>query len=85
MEQDRGYCAATDPTGDQLVADVASDEKYPADAKSFGGKLTFTTGTGKYAGISGGGTFTCHGREFRTAAEGTYANYCTNSGSYKIP
>ena len=62
MEQDRGYCAATDPTGDQLVADVASDEKLPADAKSFGGKLTFTTGTGKYAGISGDGTFTCHGR-----------------------
>ena len=25
------------------------------------------------------------GEEFRTAAEGTYANYCTNSGSYKIP
>jgi hypothetical protein len=85
MEQDRGYCAATDPTGDQLVGDVASDEKYPAGAKSFSGKLTFTTGTGKYAGISGGGTFTCHGREFRTAAEGTYVNYCTNQGSYKIP
>jgi hypothetical protein len=85
MQQFRGYCVGTDPNGDQLVGDIASDEKFSADAKSFGGKITFTTGTGKYAGISGGGTFTCHGPEFRTAAEGTSAQYCTNTGTYKIP
>jgi hypothetical protein len=85
MEQFHGYCVGTDPNGDQLVGDFASVGKFPADAKSADGKLTFTTGTGKYAGISGGGTFTCHGPEFRTAVQGTYVNYCTNSGSYKIP
>ena len=37
MEQDRGYCAATDPTGDQLVADVASDEKYPPTRRALAG------------------------------------------------
>jgi hypothetical protein len=85
MEQFHGYCVGTDPNGDQLVGDISSVGKFPADAKSADGKLTFTTGTGRYAGISGGGTFTCHGSEFRTAVEGTSAEYCTNSGSYKIP
>jgi hypothetical protein len=85
MQQFRGYSAGTDPNGDQIVADYASDGKFPADAKSYSGKFTFTTGTGKYAGISGGGTFTCHSPDFRTAAEGTYAQYCTDSGSYKLP
>jgi hypothetical protein len=67
------------------VATMAADLPKAADAKSYSGKFTFTTGTGKYAGISGGGTFTCHSPDFRTAAEGTYAQYCTDSGSYKLP
>jgi hypothetical protein len=85
MEQFHGYCVGLDPNGDQLVNDIVSDGKFPADAKSFSGKVTITTGTGKYAGISGGGTFTCHLPEFRTAVEGTFSNYCVNLGSYKIP
>jgi hypothetical protein len=85
MEQFHGYCVGTDPNGDQLVNDIASDGKFPAGAKSYSGKVALATGTGKYAGISGSGTFTCHGPEFRTAVQGTYVNYCTNSGSYKIP
>jgi hypothetical protein len=85
MEQFRGYGVGTDPNGDQIVFDYVSDGKFPADAKSYSGNITFTTGTGKYAGISGGGPFTCHSPEFRTAAEGTYAQSCTQSGSYKLP
>jgi|ERR1700733_4634865 hypothetical protein len=85
IEQFRGYCVGTDPNGDQLVTDISSDGRFPADAKSFSAKVTLATGTGKYAGISGGGSATCHGPEFRTAVEGTYATYCTNSGSYKLP
>jgi hypothetical protein len=85
MEQFQGYSVGIDPNGDQIVIDVASDGKFPADAKSYSGKFTFTTGTGKYAGISGGATFTCHSPDFRTAAEGTFAQYCNHSGSYKLP
>lgn len=85
MEQFTGYGVGTDPNGDQLVIDFASDGKFPTEAKSFSGKFTITTGTGKYIGISGSGTFTCHSPDFRTAAEGTFARSCTNSGSYKLP
>ena len=85
MEQFHAYCVGLDPNGDQLVNDIASDGKFPADAKSFAGKVTITTGSGKYAGISGGGTFTCHNPEFKSAVEGTYVSYCVNSGSYKLP
>jgi hypothetical protein len=85
MEQFHGYCVGLDPNGDQLVNDIADDGKFPADAKSISGKVTITTGTGKYAGISGGGTFTCHNPEFKSAVEGTYVSYCANSGSYKLP
>jgi hypothetical protein len=83
MAQIRGYAVGTDPTGDQFVVDA--DGKWPADAKILNFKFTFTTGTGKFAGISGSGTGTCNGPEFRTAAEGTYAQHCALSGSYKLP
>jgi hypothetical protein len=84
MAQWQGYCMVTDPTGDQVVANVASDGKYAADAKSYNGTGTFTTGTGKYAGISGGWTFVGHAPEFRTAAQGTHVQYGSLQGSYKI-
>jgi hypothetical protein len=83
MTQVRGYCVGTDPAGDQIVGDVASDR--PADAKSHKTAGKLTTGTGKYAGISGDLTFVCHGPEFRTAVEGTYVEYCPAQGSYKLP
>jgi len=81
----QGYCVMTDPAGDQIAANVASDGKYLADAKSYKGTGTFTTGTGKYAGISGSWTFEGHSPEFRTAAEGTYVQYGSLQGSYKLP
>jgi hypothetical protein len=81
----RGSCVATDPGGDQIVAEFADSEKHAPDQKSWNGAAKFTTGTGKYVGISGGFTYVIHGNEFRSAAEGTYANYATNQGSYKLP
>jgi hypothetical protein len=85
LAQYNGYCVITDPAGDQIVADIASDGKYAMDAKNYNGTATFTTGTGKYAGISGGYTIVLHGPEFRTAAEGTYVVYGPVKGSYKVP
>ena len=85
MAQYRGYCVGTDPSGDQVASTVASDGKYPQDAKSNSGTLTLMGGTGKYAGISGGHKYVNHGPEFRPASEGTYFSYTTNQGSYKLP
>ena len=85
MQEWRGYCVYTDPAGDQIVANIASDGKYPADAKSYRGTSTFTTGTGKYAGITGSFAIVAHGGEFRTGAEGTYAQHAELQGSYKLP
>ena len=85
MAQFQGYCVGTDPAGDQVAGNVASDGKYAADAKSYNGTGTFTTGTGKYAGISGGWTFVGHSQEFRTATpESTFVQNAPIQGSYKI-
>ncbi len=85
MAQSQYYCVGTDPSGDQIVLNGASDGKFAVDAKTFRGISTFTTGTGKYAGISGGFKFECHAAEFHAAPDGTYVNYCLSQGSYKLP
>jgi hypothetical protein len=85
MGQGQGYCVATDPAGDQVVWNFGPDEKHAPDQKSWNGSGTYTTGTGKYAGISGSGTYVIHSNEFRPAAEGTYLNYATIQGTYKLP
>jgi hypothetical protein len=84
MGQGHGYCVGTDPAGDQVVGTVA-DEKHTMDQKNVTGTFTFTMGTGKYAGVTGSGTFVEHGNEFRPTAEGTYPSNTTYQGSYKIP
>jgi hypothetical protein len=84
--QYQAYCVGTDPDGDNIVADVASDGTYPADAKIVKGHGKLTTGTGKYTGISGGLTYVSHGAEFRSAAEGSYFQYNTDARfSYRLP
>ena len=85
MAHFNGYCVVTDPAGDQIAADIASDGTYPADAKTVPAKGTFTTGTGKYAGISGSLTNVLHFNEFRTATEGTSVNYGEFQATYKLP
>jgi hypothetical protein len=84
MFQNHGNCVATDPAGDQLVADFGPDEKHAPGQKSWSGPVTFTTGTGKFAGVSGGGTYVIHGLDFRPGAEGTYFGYNTLEGHYKL-
>jgi hypothetical protein len=81
MGQDSGYCVGTDLSGDQIV-DNWSDAKHQLGG---GVKVTdqLTSGTGKYTGITGGGTAEVDGREFRTP-EGTYAVHGPMQGSYKL-
>jgi hypothetical protein len=85
MTQDKGYCVGTDPDGDHIAMDIASDGRHAWDAKSFGASGTFTAGSGKYAGITGIYTWVVHAPEFRAATEGTYLNYSPGEGSYKLP
>ena len=44
----------------------------------------FSSGTGKYTGITGGGTFEVDGREFSKMPEGTYAIHGPMQGNYKL-
>jgi hypothetical protein len=83
MTRVQGNCVGTDPAGDHVVIDISGE--WPADAKTLRIINKLTSGTGKYAGISGVGTFVNHGPEFRTAAEGTYVAYGVTQGSYKLP
>jgi hypothetical protein len=85
MLRTQGRCVGTDPTGDQLVIQTGGDERHPMDAKTSSGSSTIIAGTGKYTGITGGATFVLHGSEFKTATEGTYANYGEIQAKYKLP
>jgi hypothetical protein len=84
LGQDHGYCVGTDTAGDQLAV-IISDEKHTLDAKSWSGTDTLSGGTGKFAGVSGGGPSVCHGGEFKPIIDGTYLDYCTGKWSYKLP
>ena len=81
--EERGYCVATDPGGDQAAGDLAI-EKHAVDAKSSSGSVTWAAGTGKYAGITGIHKFVCD-NTCRATVEGTFLEHCTNNGSYKLP
>jgi hypothetical protein len=80
--QDSGYCVATDPSGDQFV-DNWSIVKHELGGNAIVRDL-YTSGTGKYTGITGSGTWEVKGGEFRTP-EGTYALHGPLQGSYKLP
>ena len=83
MGQDHGYCLGTDPAGDQIALNWV-DEKHPLDQKTVPGSFTLTTGTGKYAGITGSATYTSDGSEFRSGGD-LYFGHNTHHGSYKLP
>src|SRR5258708_4607224 len=74
MGEDHGYCVGTDPAGDQIVTNVFNP-KHALGSKDVSGMDTWSTGTGKFAGVSGGGTYDSHPGEFKTAEAGTYFVY----------
>lgn len=84
MGQGHGYCVGTDTAGDQVALNFES-EKHSLTDKSVKGSFTLTTGTGKYAGITGSATYVNDGNMFRPAEKGTYFNHNTNQGTYKLP
>lgn len=82
--EDHGYCVGTMPNGDQIVSNIFNPQ-HQLGAKALSGTDTWKTGTGKFAGVSGGGTYDCDPGLFKTAADGTYATTCIVKGSYKLP
>jgi hypothetical protein len=81
--QSHGYCVGTDRVGDQIVDDW-STEPYKLGATAINATDRWTGGTGKYAGVTGGGPWTGDSA-FRTATEGTFAVHFPFQGSYKLP
>jgi len=80
----QGFCAGNDPVGDQVVFNWESEE-HPPDQKVVSGAFNLTGGTGKYAGIRGGGTYVDYAGEFLPLAEGTVVRYFKFEGNYKLP
>ena len=78
-----GYCVGTDPSGDTLASKFAGE--HATQDKAMKGTTTFTSGTGKFAGVSGTLHYVVHAPEFRAPTEGTYVNYVTFEGNYKLP
>jgi hypothetical protein len=83
--QGQGYCVGVDPAGDQIVVNLDPDEKHAPNQKSWKGSGTFTSGTGKFRGITGGIEYVVHSNEFRPLADNAYVNYVTFQGRYKLP
>jgi hypothetical protein len=72
----RGYCTFMYPDGDRAVIEVTRNGEGP-------GSWRFVDGTGKYAGVTGEGTYSFI-TQARPVQEGTW-QYCTeNEGSYTL-
>jgi hypothetical protein len=74
-----GYCRSLDPAGDYVLSQWTVDEQKPGT-----GTYRLLYGTGKWKGISGGGTYESSGA-FRAVDEGTYQNCITAKGTVLIP
>ena len=67
-----GYCTEIAPDGDKILYQLLQNGKYK-----------YIGGTGKFAGIEGGGEYTSY--SVKPAAEGTFQNVDKYKSSYKLP
>jgi hypothetical protein len=79
-----GYCVGTDPTGDQVAINFA-DEKQSLEQKIVPGSFKLTTGTWKYAGITGSATYEGDESALRSPEGAPNFDHNTHHGSYKLP
>ncbi|MGA2792868.1 MAG: hypothetical protein ABSE69_04940 [Roseiarcus sp.] len=70
-------CLWTDPSGDTFIGETVDVPDKP-------GVWTFLSGTGKWKGISGGGTYTVTAAG-KPAADGTMGICFSPSGKWKLP
>jgi hypothetical protein len=82
MGKNHGYCLGIDRAGDQIALDWSDTEEHTFDVKGNVGSFTYTTGTGKFAGITG--TYVDRGNTFKPLTEGTYVADNTYQARYKL-
>ncbi len=80
FDNESGSCVLTRPDGDQVFTSHKASGKVGVAAK---GTFTYVGGTGKMAGITGGGEFTRY--NVRPAAEGTSQSVTHGTAKYKLP
>ncbi len=79
-DDESGSCVYTRPDGDQVFVTYTAAGKQGAPVK---GAFTYVGGTGKMAGITGGGEWTRV--SVRPAAEGTLQSVSHHTAKYKLP
>ena len=77
-----GYCIGLAPDGDKTLFEVKQENLKPGPGLKKG-TYKYIGGTGKFAGIEGGGEYTNYG--VRPAEDGTYQTVGKNKGNYKLP
>ena len=77
-----GYCIGLAPDGDKTLFEVKQENLKPGPGLKKG-TYKYIGGTGKFAGIEGGGEYTNYG--VRPAEDGSYQTVGTQKGSYKLP
>jgi hypothetical protein len=77
-----GYCINVAPDGDKTLYQVKEENRKPGPGIKTG-QWKYINGTGKFAGIEGGGEYKTYG--VRPAADGTYQTVSSSTGSYKLP
>jgi hypothetical protein len=80
IEFEYNMCEYTDPAGDKLYSKL---ENVSSDADKVVNKTTLISGTGKYAGITGG--WEVVRRSHRPPAEGEGMSSTKITGTYKLP
>ena len=80
IEFEYNMCEYTDPAGDKLYSKL---ENVSSDADKVVNKTTLISGTGKYAGITGG--WEVVRRSHRPPAEGEGVSSTKITGTYKLP
>ena len=76
MTTNGGLCTLTDQAGEKIFANWNGGGALGGE---FAGELTFSGGTGKYEGLTGGLTFSCFG-----AGTSGLQLYCTQKVTYKL-
>jgi hypothetical protein len=76
------YCTLTDLDGDQIFRKSERSGSLGV-SQDKPGKWQWTGGTGKYTGISGGGTLVV--TYLKSSAPGTAQGYTDEEGEYKLP
>jgi hypothetical protein len=77
-----GYCIGIAPNGDKILFQVTQENRKPGPGPHKG-KYKYIGGTGKFAGIEGGGEYTSY--SVQPAEKGTYQSVTKSKGSYKLP